>query len=114
MDRAIAIHHHTISGSRWIRHRQRLVQFSLGVIIAILTLAIVETTPKVVRAILADETAAATQLEPVSGPALSREWKGERQAITFDHMYPKTGPLAGTGSGWKWNPSHSFHRPGSE
>jgi len=114
MDRTIAIGHHTIPRSPWTHQHQRLVQFSLGMILATLILLIVEATPKVVRAIVAAEAAAAKQVEPISGPALTREWSGEREAITFDHMYPKTGPLAGTGSGWEWNPSHRFHRPGAE
>jgi hypothetical protein len=68
----------------------------------------------VVRAILADEATAAKPLEPISGPALPQDWRGERQAITFEHMYPNTGPMAETGSGWEWNPAHRFHRPGAE
>ena len=87
MDRTAAIRHRVIPGSQWVHHRHWLVGIGLWVILATLVLATVETTRNAGSGVPANNTPATEPAERVPAPELPREWRSERKAITFDHMY---------------------------
>jgi hypothetical protein len=87
MSQSIAIHHHRLSGREWGRRHQLLLGALLGLVIGALGVAIVATTADVVRAALANETAASDAVAAYPVRELPREWRWERKAVEFDHMY---------------------------
>ena len=89
MDRTAAIRHRAIPGRQWEHHRYWLVGIGLWVILATLVLATVETTRNAGNGVPASNwhRPATERVESIPAPELPREWRSERKAITFDHMY---------------------------
>ncbi len=88
MRRAYMIQHHPLPLRGWLHEYQLLVRIGLGLIIAILVVAIAATTVSMVRAAIADHTEpSAKGAEVISTAALPREWRWSVEPITFDHMY---------------------------
>ena len=97
MRRAYMIQYHPLSPRDWLHECQWLVRTSLGLIIAILVVAIAATTVSMVRAAIADHTEpSAKGAEVISTTALPREWRWSVEPITFDHMYRHSEPHAVT------------------
>jgi hypothetical protein len=95
MGRTYTIHHHPLPLRYWLHEHQWLASFSLGLIIAILAVAIAAPTVSMVRDAIAEHTEPlAKGAEVVSTTALPREWSWSRAPITFDHMYRDSEPYA--------------------
>ena len=69
------------------RHRQLVVGGILGLIIGVLAFAIVESTAGIVGAALSDRTATSEPAVAYPARELEPEWRWERKALDFDHMY---------------------------
>lgn len=104
MSRTLVTQPYAIAARAWARHHHMLMGIGLALILAAVVLAIAEPTGSAIRGAPADDTAAA---EPwVSAVELPREWRWERDAITFDHMFRrKESPGR---SGWVMERGHSF------
>ncbi len=72
----------------WIHDHQRLVRSSLGLIIAILVVAIAAPTISMVQAAIAEHTEfSAEGAEVISTTALPREWQWELPGVRYEHMW---------------------------
>jgi hypothetical protein len=92
---AYAIQHHPHPLCNWIRGHQWLARASLGLMIAILTVATAGPTVSVVRDAIAEQIEPlAKEAEVIPAAALPREWRWSIDPITFDHMYRQSAPHA--------------------
>jgi len=95
MGRAYIIQYRPLSLRYWIHDHQRFVRSSMGLIIAILVVAIAAPTVSMVQAAIAEHTEPSAEgAEVISTTALPREWSWSLEPITFDHMYRESEPHA--------------------
>jgi hypothetical protein len=95
MGRTYIIQHHPLPLRYWLHEHHWLVSSSLGLIIAILAIAIAAPTASMVRAAIAEHTGpAARATEVIAATALPREWIWSLEPISFDHMYRQSAPHA--------------------
>ena len=87
MSQSIGILHHRPAERERGRRHYVLVGAVLGLMIGALGFAIVESAVPLVRAALTTETAVVGSLAELPGRELPREWRWEREAVDFDHMY---------------------------
>jgi hypothetical protein len=107
------IQHHPLALRGWLHEYQLLVRIGLGLIIAILVVAIAVTTVLMVRAAIADHAElSAKGTEVISTTTLPREWRWSVEPITFDHMYRHNEPHAVTD--YTRNPSRTYYSSSSE
>ena len=95
MGRAYIVQYHPLPLRHWLHEHQWLVHSGLGLIIAMLVVAIAVPTLSMVRAAIADHTEpSAKGAEVIPTTALPREWKWSVEPITFDHMVRHSEPHA--------------------
>ncbi len=88
MKYTIAIPHHQPVERERRPYRQLALAALLALIIGVVGLAI-ETPINAAWAALSSETAAAEPLPTYPTRVLSKEWRGYRQPVQYEHMYRK-------------------------
>ncbi len=93
MHRSVAIRHPIAHDREAASRHQRLLDISLGALIACLGALLVAVGVSGLQAFLADATPAgaaeppaASAAQPAPPPALPREWQWQQRAVDFDSM----------------------------
>ena len=84
---SIAIPRHRPAERERGRHHHLFVGAILCLILGALSFEIVATTVSIVRSAASEETAAAAPRVADPARELPREWRLERKAVDFEHMY---------------------------
>lgn len=87
-------HHYVDVGQDWAKHHAALMAALGALVLAIVIVGVTESTISLVQASLARPA----EIEStVAYPAreFPREWRWERDAISFDHMYREDRAVAG-------------------
>lgn len=113
MGRTYVIQYRPLPLRYWIHEHQQLVRSSLGLIIAILVVAIAAPTVSMVQAAIAEHTEPSAEgAQVISTNVLPREWSWSLKPITFDHMYRDSAPH--TAVEYTRNLSRKYHSSSSE
>ena len=88
MGRTYTIQYRPIPLRYWIHEHQRIVRSSLGLVIAILVVAIAAPTVSIVQAAIAEHAEfSAEGTAVISTTALPREWQWEPPGVGYEHMW---------------------------
>ena len=95
MGSTYTIQHHPLPLRYWLHEHQCLLRSSLGLIIAMLAVAIAAPTVSMARDAIAEHTEpSAKGTEATSTTALPGEWSWSLEPITLHHMYRHGEPQA--------------------
>jgi hypothetical protein len=97
MSESIAIHSDGHAGHETRGHSRLLVGGMVGLIVGVLGFAIVESSIGIVRSMLPTQEATEDFLANLPGREFPREWRMDRKAVNFDHIY---GQKEGPGLDW--------------
>jgi hypothetical protein len=98
----VVFHHYMDVGHDWAKHHAALVALLGGLVLAIVVVAVTESTISLVQDFL-DRSARIESTVAYPAQELPREWRWEHDAISFDHMY-REGGAAGAELEWIRDP----------